>query len=116
LAQHFSRFNPLALDSIVQMDGIARAPVAVLVLGTAELLVAQVLEAIRIKHQHLRIKHQHLRIKHQHLRIKHHLRFIQAHQRANQVSQDFVRYWIGIKGAANLNSVVEISFKGWLFL
>jgi hypothetical protein len=94
LAQHFSRFNLQVPDSIVRMVGIARAPVAVLVLGTVGLLVAQVLGAIRIKHQRLRTRHQLLRTKHPH-------QFIQPHQRANQESPGFVQCWTGIKAVAN---------------
>ena len=76
------------------MVGIARAPVAVLVLGTVGLLVAQVLGAIRTRHLRLRTKHQLLRTKPHHL-------FIQPHQRANQGSQGFVQCLTGIKGVVN---------------
>jgi hypothetical protein len=91
LAQHFSRFNLQAPDSIVRMVGIARAPVVVLVLGTVGLLVAQVLGAIRTRHLRLRTRHLH--------------QFIQPHQRANQGSQGFVQCWIGIK--------VVVNFLNW---
>ena len=83
----------------MRMVGIARAPVAVLVLGTVGLLVAQVLGAIRIKHQRLRTKDQRLRTKHPH-------QFIQPHQKANQELQGFVQCWIGIKDAANPHFIV----------
>jgi hypothetical protein len=85
LSPHFSRFNLQVLDNIAQMVGIARAPVAVPVLGTVESLVAQALRAILTNNQHLRINNQHLRTKHHH-------QFIQPHQKANQELQGFVQY------------------------